>query len=230
MSAVFISLFILAASVAALAVWVHAACQAITGSRFEQDYSAPVARALQLQYAGVRQALVSDGPPSGMKQKLLASLESDYRALTYLMERVSCSRSGPYVSKLRLLRLDFQLLRLTAGALRLFSPQAWRATLGDMTRVLEYFAQVAGQRLQASTSMFAVVPAGSAGAPLLGICSYCHYIRSPEAGAAERWITSDSYRQKNGTTEVVLSHGICPDCFDHLVKPASAPPTETLQG
>jgi len=224
MSAVFISLFILGASVAALAVWVHAAGQAIDGVRFEQDYSAPVARALQLQYAGVRQALLSEGPISGMKRKLLAPLESDYRALTYLMQRVSCSRSGPYANKLRLLRLDFQLLRLSAAALRLVSPQAWRATLGDMTQVLEYFAQVAGQRLQASANVFAVAPVGSAGAPLLGICSYCHYVRSPAAGSAERWITSDSYRQRNGTTEVVLSHGICPDCFDHLVKPTSAPP------
>jgi hypothetical protein len=220
------SVFILVASAAALAVWVHAACQAIHSARFAQDYSEPVARALQLQYAGVRQALLKKGALSDMKRNPMGSLEGDYRALTYLMRRVSCSRSGPYVNKLRLLRLDFQLLRLSAGALRLLSFEAWRATLADMTRVLEYFSQVAGQRLQASTSVFAAAPAGNAGAPLLGICSYCHYVRPPGEDSTEKWMKPDSYRDRGGTTTVVLSHGICPECFTHLVKPTSARPAE----
>jgi hypothetical protein len=233
MSAVLVSLFILGASVAALVVWVHGACQAIYTTRFEQDYSEPVARALQLQYASVRQALwkkealggkpaLSERSESNGKRDPLGALQRDYQALTYLMRRISCSRSGPYSNKLRLLRLDFQLLRLATGALRLLSADAWRATLVDMTRVLEYFSQVTGQRLQASASLFAAVPAGGPGSTLLGICSYCRYVRTPAENSTEKWMPSESYQEKGGSTDVVLSHGICPECFDHLVRPTSA--------
>ncbi len=94
--------------------------------------------------------------------------------------------------------------------------------LADMTQVLEYFTQVVGQRLQASMSVFTAVPAGGGSAPLLGMCSYCRYVRPATENSTEKWIPTDRYRQMGGTTGVVLSHGICPECFDHLVKPASA--------
>jgi hypothetical protein len=206
-------------------VWIHGACQAIYGTRFEQDYSASVVRALQLQFASVRQTLRTKEVPAGQQRDPVDALRRDYQALTYLMRRISCSRSGPYAAKLRLLRLDFQLLRLATGVLRLLSADAWRATLVDMTRVLEYFSQVTGQRLQASASLFAAVPAGGS-ASLLGICSYCRYVRTPVEESSEEWMPSESYQEMGGSTEVTLSHGICPECFDHLVKPTSAQPAE----
>lgn len=223
MSAVLVSLFILAASLAALVVWIHAAGQAIYTTRFEQDYSASVARALQLQYASVRHALQTKAAPGNPKLDPVDALQRDYQALTYLMRRISCSRSSPYANKLRLLRLDFQLLRLATTVLRLLSIDAWRATLADMTRVLEYFSQVTGQRLQASAALFAAVPAGGSGS-LLGICSYCRFVRTSAENEIEKWMPSESYQEMGGSTEVTLSHGICPECFDHLVKPASAQP------
>jgi CheY-like chemotaxis protein len=48
---------------------------------------------------------------------------------------------------------------------------------------------------------------------LLPICSYCKKVRDDQ----NYWQQVDSYISKH--SEVAFSHGICPDCYDHLVEP-----------
>lgn len=48
------------------------------------------------------------------------------------------------------------------------------------------------------------------------ICSFCAKIGWPVGGesTSQEWITADSYYAKGGSSQVGLSHGICPECFD----------------
>ncbi|MGC2854771.1 PAS domain-containing protein [Novispirillum sp. DQ9] len=56
--------------------------------------------------------------------------------------------------------------------------------------------------------------------PFLGMCSYCQRVRFP-AGSAEgqgEWIDAVEYYRRGGDNDVVISHGICPDCFEGVVQ------------
>lgn len=60
----------------------------------------------------------------------------------------------------------------------------------------------------------------SADAPFLGLCSYCHDVRFP-AGSAEgegEWIDAVEYYRRGGDNAVVISHGVCPRCFETVVQ------------
>lgn len=48
---------------------------------------------------------------------------------------------------------------------------------------------------------------------LLPICSYCKRIRDE----AERWAQVDEYVSRH--TDAQFTHGICPDCYEHHLKP-----------
>jgi len=48
---------------------------------------------------------------------------------------------------------------------------------------------------------------------LLPICSYCKRIRDE----AERWAQVDDYVSRH--TDAQFTHGICPDCYEHHLKP-----------
>lgn len=50
---------------------------------------------------------------------------------------------------------------------------------------------------------------------LASICSFCSRVAwpvGPERGE-RTWLTADEYYEKGGSSQVVLSHGICPSCF-----------------
>jgi hypothetical protein len=56
---------------------------------------------------------------------------------------------------------------------------------------------------------------------IVSLCCYCSDVAWP-IGAQQpdrEWITPDAYYTRGGVTDVVLSHGICPDCFATIVTP-----------
>jgi hypothetical protein len=63
----------------------------------------------------------------------------------------------------------------------------------------------------------------ASGAPrsIVRICSYCSNIAWPpgEAGGSVVWISATEYYRRGGGDEVLLSHGICPDCHKRIVEP-----------
>ncbi len=147
MSPTFISIFILVISAALLMFWLRSACQSILRHRFEQDYSTEVAEANQLEYLAIRRALAEHPEEIADYGGLLATLERDYEALTYLLRNAATVHVGRYSRTERLLVLDFQLLRLWVRLKRLVGWPSWRAGLLEMTTILNYFANVVGQRL-----------------------------------------------------------------------------------
>jgi hypothetical protein len=47
-------------------------------------------------------------------------------------------------------------------------------------------------------------------------CSFCAKIAWPVGGGStgQEWIAADNYYARGGSSQVGLSHGICPECFD----------------
>lgn len=147
MSATFVSVFILASSGVFLIFWLRSASQSILRQKFEQDYSAEVAEANQLEFLAIRRAL-GDSPTEIADYKgILAALEQDYQALSYLLRNAATVHVGHYSRSERLLILDFHLLAFWVRFSRASGLHGWRSGLLEMTTILQYFGNVVGQRL-----------------------------------------------------------------------------------
>jgi len=147
MFAYFVSVFILASSGLLLLFWLRSAAQSVLRQRFEQDYSAEVAEANQLEYLAIRKALAEYPEEIADYAGLLTTLERDYEALTYLLRNAATVHVGRYTRTERLLVMDFQLLRLWVRLKRLLGWPSWRSGLLEMATILEYFGNVVGHRL-----------------------------------------------------------------------------------
>lgn len=55
------------------------------------------------------------------------------------------------------------------------------------------------------------------GWPILRLCSYCQRVKA-ESDTTE-WIPAELYYQRGGTSQVRVSHGICPTCMREVVEP-----------
>jgi hypothetical protein len=58
-------------------------------------------------------------------------------------------------------------------------------------------------------------------AALVVLCSFCHDVVWP-VGALEpdqSWIGLEDYYRRGGTSQVAVSHGICPTCMALIVAP-----------
>ena len=57
--------------------------------------------------------------------------------------------------------------------------------------------------------------------PIVAVCSYCLRLRHPPGSTDHDgvWIMAEDYYRWGGTSDVRLSHGICPDCYDTRVLP-----------
>jgi hypothetical protein len=56
------------------------------------------------------------------------------------------------------------------------------------------------------------------------ICSYCHDVvfDNGRGVSLKRWIKPEEYYRAGGSSDVWMSHGICPSCHERLVKPRLA--------
>jgi hypothetical protein len=233
MPAEFISAFVLASSVALVFFWLRSACRSVLNKPFQRDYGAEVTRAARFHYLTLRKLL--DEKPTQVTDcgSRLAALERDYKALTYLLRKTTTAPGNGYSHAERLLILDFHLLRLWARLKFFLAASNWRASLLEMTSILDYFGKVVGQRMHSSVSRFQprFAVAGGAPPPHLGMCSYCRNVRLPASDLRQaglptgsrggKWVTAQKYFERGGIGSVVLSHGICDQCLQHVVKPLS---------
>ena len=147
MPATFMSLFILLFSVVLLCFWLRAASQSVLRQRFAENYSDEIAETMQLEFLAIRRALEESPEDIADYSGLLDTLQRDYEALTYLLRNAATVHVGRYSRSERLLILDFQLLRLWVQLKRVLGITGWHRSLVEMTRILEYFSNVMGQRL-----------------------------------------------------------------------------------
>lgn len=76
------------------------------------------------------------------------------------------------------------------------------------------------ERVPIALFSFETMPDDDQGLPYLGMCSYCQRVRFP-AGSPEfegEWIEATEYYRRGGDHGVVISHGVCPDCFEGVVQ------------
>lgn len=139
------SILIMAVSMAAFAYWFRYTCVLILNTRTTRDYSADVAVANRLSFAGVRNLLESSqaGDLDGMRR----SLDRDFRLVSSLMRRAGNVNVGEIALEEVFLRLDFQLMKLCYSVTRSFSEAKSRAALVEMSQIVEHFANAFGERV-----------------------------------------------------------------------------------
>lgn len=142
-----VSALILVVSGLLLLFWLRLACRSILAERAGQEYGVGVAEANQLQYLELRRALTEEGEGRADYGAVLRALDSDYKALTYLLRNAATLHLGRHSHAERLLILDFHLLRLWVRVMRLLGWEDLRGRVLEMVAILEYFGNVVGHRL-----------------------------------------------------------------------------------
>lgn len=121
-------------------------CRKILCRQFDREYFQAIARANRLEFVSLGKMLPGLGKPAA-HFLLRQALKCDFVALTYLLRNVA-NVNRKYASDERFLILYFrwQFLLLSAG--RLLGISDDRVVL-RLTSVLQYFANVVGQRVEA---------------------------------------------------------------------------------
>src|SRR5437879_3732145 len=118
----FVSVFILLFSLAALIYWVRSTIVTILDSERAMTEAVLLAEANRLQFPLVRQALetavnmAEDG-------RLLDTLRHDFQALTYMLRFAATVNVGSYTQEERLMVMDFHLMRVVYSIGRACSPR-----------------------------------------------------------------------------------------------------------
>ena len=135
---------ILIVSTALFLFYFQATCQRILRTQFEQEYFRSIVNANRLEFPSVQKALDGfEGPVDYSRFRM--TLKCDFLALTYLLKNAANVKHR-YTSEERLLMLYFRavyLLMIIGHFLRLEDKRA----IFILTAVLQYFANVVGQRV-----------------------------------------------------------------------------------
>jgi hypothetical protein len=141
-----VATLILILSAAMFFFYFQAACQRILRRQFDLEYFRSIANANRLEFPSLRKALEESGAPIEYS-RLRGALRCDFLALTYLLRNVENSK-GRYSNEERLLILYFYSQSLSLAVRRLLRLSDSKVTL-RLTSVLQYFANVVGQRVGA---------------------------------------------------------------------------------
>ena len=142
----FVSIFILAFSLGALAYWVRLSIATILDSQAATAEALRLAEANRLEFPLVRQALAASSVAADYG-RLAESLRHDFLALTYLLRFAATVKVGRYSRQEQLLIMDFHLMRIIYAFGKSFSPAVARFALTEMTSVIEHFAGTMSRRM-----------------------------------------------------------------------------------
>src|SRR6266446_160204 len=139
-----IASLILILSTALFLFYLHATCQKILRKRFDQEFFHSIVNANRLEFPTVRRELEEyNGPVDYARYRM--TLNCDFLALTYLLKNAANVKQR-FTREEQLLILYFRAVyfyMVTRHALRLPEESA----LLGLTKILEYFANVIGQRV-----------------------------------------------------------------------------------
>lgn len=140
----FISVVILIVAAALLMFYLQATCQKILRRQFGHEFFHAVVNANRLEFPFVREALEEFDVPVDYP-RFRMQLKCDFLALTYLLKH-ACNTQRRFSHQERLLAMYFRavfLMLIIAHTLGLNE----RATVLKLTSILEYFANVLGERV-----------------------------------------------------------------------------------
>jgi len=135
---------ILTFSTAMVFFYFQATCQRILGRQFERDYFQSIANVIRLEFPSLRVAL-EESEASFEYSRLPRALKCDFLALTLLLRNNADAKQG-YCKEQWFLVLYFRV-QLLSLAVRRFLRVGERKTALRLTSILQYFANVVGQRL-----------------------------------------------------------------------------------
>jgi hypothetical protein len=209
-------LLILASALAFLIFWFRQTCTWLLRNQPPLESRQEELEAERAPVRVFRQALRSSFVGAADPRAQLAALEEDFRALGYLLRRTSPNRFLRHSRCEGMLILDFRLTRFALRLRTLLRRPDGQTGFERLYDILDYFTAVVRERLLAAVHSFEPLPVYAGGAPQLTVCSYCWHVR-PEAEG--KWVAARRFQQGSEAGAVVLSHGICPDCYEHLVRP-----------
>ncbi len=141
-----LSWLILTLSLAIVFFYFQATCQRILRQQFEREYFQSIAKVIRLEFPSLRKSL----PELGIAvdySRVPKALKCDFLALTHLLKNTADVKQG-YSKEQRLLILYFRIQFLSLAVRRLLRVGERKAAL-RLTSVLQYLANVIGQRLYA---------------------------------------------------------------------------------
>ena len=141
-----VALLILILSTALFLFYFQVTCQKILRRQFDREYFQSIANANRLEFPSLRKSLEEFGAPVDYS-RLRMMLRCDFLALTYLLKNAA-NVNQRYTHDERLLILYFRWQFLSLGVRRLLKLGEKTAIL-RLTAVLQYFANVVGQRVNA---------------------------------------------------------------------------------
>jgi hypothetical protein len=139
------AILILVFSTALILFYLQATCEKILRRQFEDPLPDPIVDANRLEFPYVRQTLEEFDAPVDYP-RFSMHLKCDYLALIYLLKNAA-NENRKLAGSERALALYFRVLCGALAALHLVK-FGERAVLLKMTAVLEYFANVLGERIK----------------------------------------------------------------------------------
>jgi hypothetical protein len=140
----FVASLILIISTALFFFYFQATCQKILRRQFEAEYFQVIVKANRLEFPSVQRSLDEADAPLDY-QRLRTMLECDFLALVYLL-RNAANVNQRYSYEERLLMVYFRTIFFFLTLRHLFKLRENAAIL-RLTAVLQYFANVVGQRV-----------------------------------------------------------------------------------
>jgi len=137
---------ILALSLAMVFFYFQATCQRILRRQFEREYFQIIADVIRLEFPSLRKSLDDFGVAVDYS-RLPRALKCDFLALTHLLKSTGNVHQR-YSTEQRLLIHYFRVQLFSLAVRRLLRVGEKKAAL-RLTSVLQYFANVVGQRLYA---------------------------------------------------------------------------------
>jgi hypothetical protein len=141
-----VAALILILSTAMFCFYFQVTCQRILRRQFDREYFQSIANANRLEFPSLRKSLEEFGTPVDYS-RLRMMLKCDFLALTYLLKNAA-NVTQRYSHEERLLILYFRWQFLSLAVRRLLKVGENKAIL-KLTSVLQYFANVVGQRVNA---------------------------------------------------------------------------------
>jgi hypothetical protein len=136
-----------AGSILLFGYWFRYTSLLILSAKPPHDWSSEFAAQNQLGFLEV-QAQLRDA--SADLDRLQAALDRDYDIVRRLLKRSSISSAGEEHLESRMLDIDYRLMSAWACISRNFSLEASRRALEEMSVVIGYFANIAGEQAACS--------------------------------------------------------------------------------
>jgi hypothetical protein len=143
-----VAALVLVLSTALCFFYFQVTCQRVLRRQFERDYFRSIANANRLEFLSLRKSVEELGAAVDYP-RLRKVLRCDFLALTYLLKNAA-NVSQRYSREEHLLVLYFRYLFLSLAVRRLLRVGENKAIL-KLTSVLQYFANVIGQRVNTVT-------------------------------------------------------------------------------